>query len=67
MIFFKKTGGDVHGLTTAAGILTTSAIGMLVGLERYVLAAGTTAIVFFVLRFLNFLENDNKRASGDVD
>lgn len=55
MIFFKKHG-DVHGLTTAAGILTTSAIGMLVGLERYVLAAGSTLIVFAVLRFLNILE-----------
>lgn len=32
MIFFKKS--DVKGLTTAAGILTTSAIGMLVGLEN---------------------------------
>jgi putative Mg2+ transporter-C (MgtC) family protein len=57
MIFFKKhTGSEVHGLTTAAGILTTSAIGMLVGLEKYILAAGTTVIVFVVLRFVNLLE-----------
>src|SRR5688572_17973302 len=52
MIFFKRNAGDVKGLTTAAGILTTSAIGMLVGLEKYVLAAGATAIVFVVLRFV---------------
>lgn len=65
MIFFKKGQSDVHGLTTAAGIVTTAAIGILVGLERYFLAAGSTAIVFFVLRFVNmfevkYLEPDNK-------
>lgn len=56
MIFFKKTHSDVKGLTTAAGILTTSAIGMLVGLEKYFLAVGTTMIVFVVLRFVNIFE-----------
>jgi putative Mg2+ transporter-C (MgtC) family protein len=56
MIFFKKGQSDVMGLTTAAGIVTTAAIGILVGLERYFLAAGSTAIVFFVLRFVNVFE-----------
>jgi putative Mg2+ transporter-C (MgtC) family protein len=56
MIFFKKGQGDVKGLTTAAGIVTTAAIGILVGLERYFLATGSTAIVFFVLRFVNIFE-----------
>ena len=56
MIFFKKGTSDVKGLTTAAGIVTTAAIGILVGLERYFLAAGSTAIVFFVLRFVNIFE-----------
>ena len=56
MIFFKKGQGDVKGLTTAAGIVTTAAIGILVGLERFFLAAGSTAIVFFVLRFVNIFE-----------
>lgn len=68
MIFFKKSGGDVHGLTTAAGILTTSAIGMLVGLEKYVLAAGSTVIVFVVLRFVNLLEvKDGEPNNEPVD
>lgn len=52
MIFFKRTHGDVKGLTTAAGILTTAAIGMLVGLQRYVLAIGGTVLVFIVLHVL---------------
>jgi putative Mg2+ transporter-C (MgtC) family protein len=56
MIIFKKEHSHVKGLTTAAGIVTTAAIGILVGLERYFLAAGSTAIVFFVLRFVNIFE-----------
>ncbi len=56
MIFFKKEDTDVKGLTTAAGILTTSGIGMMVGLERYFLAAGSTLIVFLVLRFATGFE-----------
>lgn len=56
MIFFKKGHHDVHGLTTAAGIVTNAAIGILVGLERYFLAAGSTFIVFCVLRVVNVFE-----------
>jgi len=56
MIFFKKNSHDVHGLTTAAGILTTAAIGILVGLNKFVLAVGSTVIVFAVLRFAKFFE-----------
>lgn len=56
MIIFKKTSGNVHGLTTAAGILTTAAIGILVGMERYFLAVVSTAIVFTVLRFAQYAE-----------
>lgn len=56
MIIFRKDATGVSGLTTAAGILTTAVIGMLVGLERYFLAVGSTAIVFFVLKFVNTFE-----------
>jgi putative Mg2+ transporter-C (MgtC) family protein len=56
MIFFKKDKTDITGLTTAAGILTTSAIGMLVGLEKYFLAVSSTVIVFIVLRFVSLVE-----------
>jgi putative Mg2+ transporter-C (MgtC) family protein len=56
MIIFKKADNDVKGLTTAAGILTTASIGMLVGLERFFLAVGTTVIVFIVLRFVTTFE-----------
>jgi len=56
MIFFKKDSHDVKGLTTAAGILTTAAIGILVGLNKFVLAVGSTLIVFAVLKFAHFFE-----------
>lgn len=56
MIFFARGRGSVQGLTTAAGILTTSAIGVIVALERYVLAVGSTLIVFTVLHFVSKLE-----------
>lgn len=56
MIFFNHEDDRISGLTTAAGVLTTAAIGMLVGLERYVLAVGSTAIVFMVLHFARRVE-----------
>jgi putative Mg2+ transporter-C (MgtC) family protein len=55
IIVFKSSLRQVRGLTTAAGILTTSAIGMLVGLQRYVLAVGSTMIVFAVLHAVQYL------------
>ena len=57
MIVFRKEAGGIKGLTTAAGVLTTAAIGVLVGLERYFVAVGSTAIVFAVLRFARYFED----------
>ena len=69
MIFFQGKDNRVRGLTTAAGVLTTAAIGMLVGLEKYFLAIGSTAIVFGVLHFLNRFENRyfKKGSSASAD
>ncbi len=60
MIIFNRNVTNVEGLTTAAGIITTAAIGTLVGLERYVVAVGTTGIVFVVLRIAGYLELKNR-------
>ncbi len=46
----------VHGLTTAASIWVTAALGMVIGVERYVLAVGTTTLVLVVLRLLRSVE-----------
>jgi putative Mg2+ transporter-C (MgtC) family protein len=51
-IFVSRGRNHVYGLTTAASLWVTAAIGIAVGLEHYVLAIGTTALVFVVLRFL---------------
>jgi putative Mg2+ transporter-C (MgtC) family protein len=55
-IFVSRGKNTVKGLTTAASILTTAAIGMIVGLERYMLAVGSTIIIFIILRFVNLFE-----------
>ena len=51
-IFVSKGDERVQGLTTAASILVTAAVGMMVGLRYYVLAAGITLLVFTVLHGL---------------
>ena len=72
MIIFRRGEGHLQGLTTAAGILTTAAIGTLVGLERYFLAVGCTAVVFSVLRIVgifevNFLDRGEKKKEEKPD
>ncbi len=46
MIFFRRE--SLHGLTTAAGIWATSAIGMCAGRGMYILAAGATLLVVII-------------------
>ena len=55
-IFVSGQHGRVKGLTTAASIWVTAAVGIAVGLERYVLAAGTTVLVLVILQVLNRFE-----------
>jgi putative Mg2+ transporter-C (MgtC) family protein len=57
---FVARGTQVHGLTTAASIWLTAAIGLAAGLERYVLAAGSTLLAWFVLRIIGRLESTAK-------
>jgi putative Mg2+ transporter-C (MgtC) family protein len=52
LIFVTRSGDRVHGLTTAASIWVTAAIGIAVGLERYVLAVGATVLALVVLHVL---------------
>lgn len=52
MIITNRNGRQVLGLTTAASIWATAAIGIAVGLELYILAAGTTVLLLIVLRLL---------------
>jgi putative Mg2+ transporter-C (MgtC) family protein len=52
----SRTADQVQGLTTAASILLSSAIGISVALRQFVLAIGVTALTLFVLRALLWVE-----------
>jgi putative Mg2+ transporter-C (MgtC) family protein len=64
-IFVARQGDHVKGLTTAASLWATAAVGITVGLERYVLAIGSTLLVLVVLRLLRVLE-DRIQVAADV-
>ncbi len=46
MIFYRKNA--IHGLTTAAGVWTTAAIGMAVGAGWYIVSLVATALIIFI-------------------
>jgi putative Mg2+ transporter-C (MgtC) family protein len=52
VIFVSRHEDQVKGLTTAASIWATAAIGIAAGLEHYVLAVGATVLLLFVLRVM---------------
>jgi putative Mg2+ transporter-C (MgtC) family protein len=52
-IFVSRDKGEtVKGLTTAAAIWATAGVGVAVGVGRYTLAVGATALIFVVLHVL---------------
>lgn len=65
----RGKGARVRGLTTAASIWVTAGLGMVVGLERYLLALGITMLVLAVLHLLGMLEyrlwRDNHLSTDD--
>lgn len=52
-----RTGVTVHGLTTAASLWITSALGMLFGVGLWPLAIGCTVLVLLVLGALRFVDD----------
>ncbi|MFX1512768.1 MAG: MgtC/SapB family protein [Promethearchaeota archaeon] len=48
-IIFKKENSEVEGLTTAAGIWTVGAIGMLIGAGMYLLGVASAILVGLIL------------------
>jgi len=59
VVFLTKDGTHVSGLTTAASIWATAAIGLTVGFGRYVLAAGTTVLMLMTLRMLRRFDHSH--------
>jgi putative Mg2+ transporter-C (MgtC) family protein len=60
VIFVSKSGESVRGLTTAASIWATAAIGIAVGLQHYVLAIGATLLLLLVLRGMRRFEDPER-------
>lgn len=52
VVFLSRDGTHVIGLTTAASIWATAAVGLTAGFGRYLLAAGTTILMLITLRLL---------------
>jgi putative Mg2+ transporter-C (MgtC) family protein len=55
-IFVSGKGHRVKGLTTAASIWVTAAVGIAIGLERYLLAIGSTLLILIILHIMNRFE-----------
>ena len=60
VIFVTKSGETIRGLTTAASIWVTAAVGIAAGLEHYVLAIGATLLMLVVLRGLERFERGER-------
>ena len=56
-IVLRRRERQVEGLTTAASILFTAAVGVCVALSQILLAVGVTVLVLVTLRGLGFLES----------
>lgn len=49
VISLKKSEADASGLTTAATVWCTAAVGVTVGLNEFLVASGTTVLLYFLL------------------
>lgn len=66
-IIRRQGGRGIEGLTTAASILFTAAIGIAVALSQFVIAVGGTFLALFTLRMIHFLENMLRGGSSEEE
>jgi putative Mg2+ transporter-C (MgtC) family protein len=59
--------GSVHGLTTAASLWVTAAIGVAVGVGMTLMSLETAALAWVLLRFGPRFESPNERAASEHD
>lgn len=62
---FRREGGQVAGLTTAASILLAAGVGLACALERYVTALAVTLLALLVLRLTKTFERLGGRRGGE--
>jgi len=48
-VILHRTGGEVKGLTTAATIFATAAVGMAAGTGKYVISVGASVLTLIIL------------------
>jgi putative Mg2+ transporter-C (MgtC) family protein len=65
-IFVSGRQERVKGLTTAASIWVTAAVGIAVGLERYLLAVGSTILILVILHLMHRFETPHHDDDGDA-
>jgi len=63
VIFVAKGGDHVLGLTTAASIWATAAIGIAAGLAHYIVAVGAAVLLLVVLRVMVRFERNDQEPS----
>ena len=67
-IIFQKSENAIRGLTTAAGVWVTAAIGLTCGAGMYILAIAATFFVLLGLEAFNFfLRKFDRRRGEDKD
>ena len=64
-IIFRKSENIVSGLTTAAGLWVTAAIGLACGGGMYILATACTVMVLFGLEAFNFFLHKLDKKRGE--
>jgi putative Mg2+ transporter-C (MgtC) family protein len=62
VIFVAKSGDHVLGLTTAASIWATAAIGIAVGLGYYLVAGGATLLLLLVLHVMVRFDRESRES-----
>lgn len=66
-IVHSGTGGSAKGMTTAAAVFTTAAVGVTVGIGAPISAVGATLVTLFVLRGVRIIEGWLRRSGVAVD
>ena len=64
-IFVSGRHGRVKGLTTAASIWVTAAVGIAVGLDHFIVAVGSTMLIYLTLLLVNWTEQHNPQRETD--
>lgn len=60
-IFRRSRGEQVEGLTTAASLLFSAAVGICIAAQQFILGIGVTALALIVLRGVLFIERRLRR------